>query len=340
MNYPKIQEQKTFTDRDLQAFKEENFKWQKDITALRTKLAVEASRNGMLQFKMMQLESRMTENQKRTQIQSSVAEKDNDEFAKLQQELDQKSMEIFKLGEENARLKDEVSHQNEVAIKMEQLRSKLTEYNLQLDKLRNEEREARAFAQLKEQKILELEEKLALANHQQIRMKEMEERIALANQHQAKIKELEEKLQSVAIQQFQSIPPPINELLPPPSLPDLPPPPLDNLELPPPPPPVIMITGATTIKLNQVVQNDGTSKRDEGRQIPQKEVSPSIRDELMSSIKAHPTLKHVEVEKEPHQYTSFEDNSVLNLIAKALIDRRAAIGGDKTEEDDSLSDWL
>jgi len=62
---------------------------------------------------------------------------------------------------------------------------------------------------------------------------------------------------------------------------------------------------------------------------------------LLQAIRAPQALKHVDQEQKPLKSIDADDQNVLNLIAKALIERRNKIKDDQGEEPDvDTEDWL
>jgi len=76
--------------------------------------------------------------------------------------------------------------------------------------------------------------------------------------------------------------------------------------------------------------------------VPMPDKGPDPREQLLAAIRAPKALKHVEEGEVNAKPIAVDDSNVLNLIAKALIDRRAAIKEDINEEEanDNLEDWL
>ncbi|PRP78819.1 hypothetical protein PROFUN_00992 [Planoprotostelium fungivorum] len=124
-----------------------------------------------------------------------------------------------------------------------------------------------------------------------------------------------------------SIPPP------PPSFggPLPPPPPPPSAGVPPPPP----LAGG--LKLPSAGSLKPVDRTAHPAQAP-----PPVddRNRLLDAIRGGANLKHV-AEEEKRATVQASDQSVINLIAKALIDRRNVIKEDHTDNDnDNLEDWL
>ena len=70
--------------------------------------------------------------------------------------------------------------------------------------------------------------------------------------------------------------------------------------------------------------------------------APASRDAILDNIKKGHKLRHVSEEEKQKPDLNLNDQNVLNLIAKALIDRRNVIKDDQEDEaeDDNLEDWL
>jgi len=66
------------------------------------------------------------------------------------------------------------------------------------------------------------------------------------------------------------------------------------------------------------------------------------RDQLLAAIKGPKNLKHVEEAQKGTYQIALDDSNVLNLIAKALVERRQKVKDEAEEgsEDDNLEDWL
>jgi len=139
-------------------------------------------------------------------------------------------------------------------------------------------------------------------------------------------------------------PPPTDAAPPPPTGPGMPPPPPTAPGLPPPPPPTAPgmppppkasgggagggLAGLANVQLKKSTPNAPKPM--------------DTRDSLLSSIQKGAKLKHVDPTERPKPAEA-DDGNVLNLIAKALIDRRARIkeGGDDEEEEwpDNEDEW-
>jgi hypothetical protein len=64
------------------------------------------------------------------------------------------------------------------------------------------------------------------------------------------------------------------------------------------------------------------------------------RGDLMEGIRKGQKLKHVSEEEKKGKDLDLDDQNVLNLIAKALIQRRNVIKEEEHNDEDNLEDWL
>ena len=133
-----LKEELLRTFKEVTLLAEEKNKAQTSMQLIRTKMAAEASRNGMLQFRVDQLTAkvRTLESQRLPTSDSSSLE---GEILQVREELEQKSLSVVQLTTENSQLREEVDSLKLHVHKMEELQGKMSAVHQHLEKLRGEE---------------------------------------------------------------------------------------------------------------------------------------------------------------------------------------------------------